>query len=138
MIELSNTQAQALTTDASGNTLSFDRIILHTGCGECFNEQVNTSVKLCGKGVYELHFNGNITGATAGAPIQLSLAIGGSVLTETAMNAVPAAANDLVNVSTSTLLKNCCCDLDRVSVVNSGANPLTVAPNSNFYIVRKS
>lgn len=135
MIELTNTQAQALTT---GQALAFDRVLLHTGCGECFNEQVNKSVKLCGKGVYELHFNGNITSDAAATPIQLALAIGGSPLPETAMNAVPTAAGDLVNVSTSTLLRNCCCDLDRVSVVNSGTNPLTVAPNSNFYIVRKS
>lgn len=135
MIELSNNQAQTI---APGGSVTFDKVRYQSrrGC-ECFNEQVPTSVKLCANGVYELHFSGNITGEAA-ATLQLALAIGNQPLPQTAMNAKPAAANDLWNVSTATLYDNSCCDVDRVSVVNAGAVPITLAPNSSFFIVRQA
>lgn len=137
MIELTNTASQVL---QPGQAVTFDKVLLRTGCSECYNRQLPTSVRLkggCGA-VYELHFNGNITSNTAGDVVQLALAVSGQPLVETSMNALPAAAGDLVNVSTSTLFRVSCSDLDRVSVVNSGTTPLTIAQNSNFYIVRKS
>lgn len=136
MIEVSNTTTQTL---QPGQSISFDKILLRTTCGsECRNRQVPSSIKLCAKGIYELHFNGNVTSDTAGAATQLAMAIGGAPLVETAMNATITAANDILNVSTSTLLRNCCCDLDRVSVTNIGTVPVTVVQNSNFYVIRKS
>lgn len=135
MIELSNLTAQTL---QPGQALTFDKVRLNTknGC-ECFNSQVPTSVKLRGKGIYDISFSGNITGAAA-AVLQLAIAVAGNALAETGMNSIPAAEGDLNNVSTRTLLHNCCCDLDRVSVINSGAVPVTVAPNSAFVITRRS
>lgn len=137
MILLSNTAAVTL---QPGQAITFNNLMLHAGCGECFSKQLPTSVKLkggCGA-IYELSFNGNITSVAAGATVQLAMAVGGQPLVETAMNATPAAAGTLVNVSTSTLLRITCADLDRVSVINTGTTPLTVAPNSNFYIIRRS
>lgn len=134
MIELKNLTAQTL---QPGQSVTFDSCVLHTGCGECFNSQVPTSVKLCGKGVYKLEFSGNVTSDAAGN-VQLALYIGDSPLVETAMNAQIAAAGDLTNVSTGTYFKNCCCDVDRISVRNSGTTALTLAPNSNFRIARRS
>lgn len=137
MIQVSNTTAQTI---LPGQAVTFDKVSLHTGCGECFNRQVPTSVKLRGPvcSVYELHFNGNITSSTAGDVLQLSLAAAGTPLVETVMNATPAAAGTLVNVSTSTLFQPGCSDINRISVVNAGTTPITIAANSNFYIVRKS
>lgn len=137
MIELTNTASQVL---QPGQAVTFDEVLLRTGCSECYNRQLPTSVRLKGNcgATYEIHFNGNITSNTAGDVIQLALAINGQPLNETGMNALPAAAGDLVNVSTSTLFRLSCADLNRVSVVNSGTTPLTIAQNSNFYIIRKS
>ena len=136
MIQVTNTATQAV---AVGAPLTFSKITLRScGACECFNSQVPTSIKLCGKGTYEIHFSANITSDAAATPIQLALAVAGNALVETAMNAVPAAAGDLVNVHTSTLFKNCCGDLDRISVINTGANALTVAQNPNLYIVKVS
>lgn len=135
MIELKNSATQTI---QPGQAISFDTVLLRSGCAECYNRQLPTSVKLkggCGS-VYELHFNGNITSEAAGDALQLAMAVSGSALTETAMNAAPAAAGTLVNVSTSTLLKLCCSDLNRVSVINTGTTPIVVAQNSNFYIKR--
>lgn len=138
MIQISNAAAQTL---APGQAISFDKTsYLHTGCGECFNTQLATSVKLrggCGA-IYEIQFSGNVTSTTAGDTVQLAITVGGQPLVETAMNATPAAAGTLVNVNTGTLFAVYCCDADRVSVVNTGTTTLSIAPNSNLRIVRKT
>lgn len=131
MIELSNS---AEVTVAPGAAVPFDRVLLNSGCRECFNRMVPTSVKLRGKGIYDIEFHGNVTSTTAGDALVLSVAVGGSPLVQTTMNATPAAAGTLVNVSAGTYLRNCCCDLDRISVVNTGTTPLTLAANSSFRI----
>ena len=137
MIELSNTASQTL---QPGQAMRFDKVLLHSGCSECYNDQLPTSVRLTGNcnAIYELSFNGNIASTTAGDAIQLAMAVATTPLVETAMNETPAAANTLTNVSTSTLFRLGCSDLNRVSVVNVGTTPLTIDQNSNFYIIRQS
>lgn len=130
MIELTNTTAQTIPV---GGSVRFDKVLLKSGCKECFNSMVPTSVKLRGKCLYDVEFHGNIT-STPAATIQLAIAVGNSALPQTAMNATPAAAGNLVNVSAGTYIRNCCCDLDRVSVINTGTAPITLAPNSSFRI----
>ena len=131
MIELTNTATQTIPV---GGSVTFDRVLLNSGNRECWNRMVPTSVKLRGKGIYDIEFHGNITSDTAGAVLQLAIAVGDSPIVQTAMNAIPAAAGDLVNVSAGTYLRNCCCDLDRVSVRNVGTTPITIAQNSSLRI----
>lgn len=131
MILLSNTTAQLL---QPGQSITFDKVILHHGCGECHNEQLPKTVKLRKQGVYTLHFSANITSATAGDALQLAIAAGGQPLVETAMNTTPSTANALRNVSTGTYFENCCSDMNRLSVINTGATAVTVAPNTSFMI----
>lgn len=131
MIVLSNLTAQTL---QPGQAITFNNVLQKSDCGVCFNKQSPTSAKLCKHGNYIVSFSGNVTGAAA-AVLQLAITLGGQPLIETGMNAVPAAEGDLTNVHTLTGLKNCCCDLDRLSVVNSGTTPVTVAPNSAFVII---
>lgn len=135
MINLSNLTARTL---QPGQALTFDKVTLKTknGC-ECFNDQTPTSVKLCARGIYDVSFSANITGA-AGAALQLALALGGTPLVDTAMNSAPAVANNLNSVSARKLIENCCCDLDRLSVVNTSAVPVTVAPGSSLVIIRQA
>lgn len=130
MIELSNSVQQTIPV---GGSVSFDKVLLASGRRECFNRMVPTSVKLRGEGIYDIEFHGNVTSDPAAA-VQLSIAVGGSPIVQTTMNATPAAANDLVNVSAGTYLRNCCCDLDRVSVINTGTVPVILAANSSFRI----
>lgn len=135
MIVLSNLTAQTI---QPGQFVTFDRVIVKTGNCECYNRQLPTSVKLKARGgVYGLGFSGNITSATAGEALQLAIAVAGQPLIETAMNSTPAAANDLNNVSTETRFVVSCDDLDRVSVMNTGATEVTLAPNSAFVIDRR-
>lgn len=129
MIELSNTTAQTL---APGQTLTFDEVIIHKGCCECHRRGTG-SVKLRSNGVYRASFSGNIDGATADAPVQLALSLGGSPLLETTMIS---AASGVNNVATSTLIQNCCGDYDRVTVTNTGTIPVVVSPNANLSIYK--
>lgn len=132
MIVLSNTTAQTL---QPGQAITFNNKILHTGCGEC--HRANTSsVKMRANGIYVATFSGNIGGATAATPVQLSIQVGGETLPETTMISVPAAANDLNNVSATTILRNCCGDYDRLTVVNTGTVPVIVDANTAFAIRR--
>lgn len=125
MIQLSNAVAQTL---QPGQAMVFNNVT-KTKCGVCFNKQIPNSVKLCAKGNFDITFHGNITGA-AGDQLTLALALGGFPVQTTGMAAVPAAEGNLFNVSAELLIRNCCCDTDRVSVVNAGATPVTVAANS--------
>lgn len=131
MIVLSNSASQTL---APGATITFDDVLLHTGCGECHRQNTG-SVKLRANGIYEVNFSANISGATASGPAQLVITIGESPLLETTMQSSVTGFN---NVSTSTAVKNCCGDYDRVAVKNSGTTTITVGPNSVFFIKRVS
>lgn len=135
MIVLSNLTAQTL---QPGQTVTFNDVKLKSGCGECYSKQAPNSVKLCGKGIYSVGFSGNVSSPTAGAAMQLAVAMGGNPLVETAMNSTPSAENVLNNISTETRVRNCCCDLDRLTVMNTGSVPVTLAPNSAFVIDRRS
>lgn len=131
MIELSNTTAQTIPV---GGMVTFDKVLLKSGCDVCYNSMVPTSVKLRSKTIYDIEFHGNITSATAGDTVQIAVAVDSTPLVQTAMNATPAAAGDLVNVSAGTYFRNCCCDLDRISVMNTGTVPVVIAPNSSFRV----
>lgn len=135
MIVLSNLTAQTL---APGQAVTFNNMILKSGNCECWNKQLPTTVKLKAQGIYSLGFSGNVAVATAGQAAQLAIAVGGQPLVETAMNSTPSTANALNNISTETRFRNCCCDMDRISVINTGAVPVTLAPNSALVIERKS
>ena len=52
------------------------------------------------------------------------------------MIATPAVANDLNNVATTTTIKNCCCDYDRITLVNTGTTALTVGANPTLFVKR--
>lgn len=132
MIVLTNTTAQTI---EPGQSLTFNDVILHSGCGEC-HRQNSGSVKLRANGIYDAHFSANISGAAAGTPVQLALAIGGESLLETTMISTPSAADALDNVSTETAIKNSCGDYDRVTVVNTGTVAVTVGANPVLFIKR--
>lgn len=134
MIELSNLLAQTI---QPGQAITFDNVIHHKGCGECFNKQTPTSVKLRARGgTYKVEFSGNVSAATAGDALQLAIAIGGSPLVETTMNSTPATAGVLNNIGTGTYVVVGCCDLDRITVTNTGTVPVNLAANANLRIRR--
>lgn len=48
----------------------------------------------------------------------------------------PAAANAVGNVSTDIPISNCCCDYDRITVVNTGTEPVIVSANPVLFVHR--
>ena len=131
MIELSNATAQTL---SPGQSLTFDTVILSSGCGE-HHRPGSGIVTLRKIGIYEVHFSANIAGTTAGS-VQLAIEFDGEPLSETTMIATPPAAVDPMNVATSTLVKTfpgCC---GRLTVVNTGTTSVVVSPNPAFYVKR--
>lgn len=136
MILVSNTAAVTLTP---GQSLTFNNIIWKSGCAENFRNG-SSSIRVT-QGVYEISFNGNVSSAGAGVPVQLNIAIDGAALPETTMISTPAVVGDLNNVSASTFVGNqgCCCGNPgsiSVSIINTGTGTLTVGANSKFSIKR--
>lgn len=134
MIVLSNTTAQVI---QPGQAITFNTVVLHTGNGEC-HRPGTSSVKMKCNGIYELNFTGNIGSAVEGTTAFLAIAVGGEVLPETRMVSETSTANELNNVSARTAVKNCCCDYDRVTVINTGINPVNIGENPSFFIKRVS
>lgn len=94
-------------------------------------------MKLRANGIYRVSFHGNIGGGTAATAVQLVIETGGEPLPETTMISVPVAATtEFNNVGTSTLLRNCCGDYDRVTVTNNGTTNVLIAPNTVLHIER--
>ena len=132
MIELLNTTQQTI---AVGGSMVFDKKVIQTGCCEC--HRTNTpAVKMRQRGYYEVAFNGNIGGATAGTAVQIALQLGGATLPETTMISVPVVANDLNNVAASTFLSNCCDDYNSITVVNTGTVPIIIGANASIKLKR--
>mgnify|MGYP004456209901 FL=1 len=134
MISLSNTTDQ---TVAVGQSITFNTVLLKSKNGAECHRKNSGSVKLCARpATYEVHFAANVTGATAGTAVQLSLAIGGETINESTMVYTPAAANAVGNVSTDIPVSNCCCDYDRITVVNTGTVPVIVSANPVLFVHR--
>ena len=135
MIELTNSVAQ---TVAPGAAVTFDKVVLRSGCGECRDARIPTSVKLTGNGgLYKIEFSGNIASSTANTPVQLAIALGPVALPETVMVSTTSTANAFNNVGTGTYVRNDCCDFDRISVVNTGTAPVLLSANMNLRIARR-
>lgn len=130
MVVLSNTTAQTL---QPGQALTFDRLVTHSGCGECARSGGPVGLRF--SGTYRVTFHGNVTGATAGAPVELSIAVGGAPLAETEMIYTPAVADAVGNVGAETYVQTCGSG-NNVTVVNTGENPITVSPNAALTVIR--
>lgn len=133
MIQLSNTTAQTI---AVGQSVTFNTVLMKTGCAECHRKNTG-SVKLCARGgIYQVTFSANISGATAATQVQLAAQLGGDTVAETTMIYTPATANAYGQVTITFPVRNNCRDYDRVTIVNTGTTDLTVAANPNLFIKR--
>lgn len=132
MIAISNTTDQTL---AAGESITFDKVLMHTGCAECFID-LAPSVKLKANGVYEVTFSANIAGGAATTQVELSLQIGGVTIPYSTMLATSTASGDYYHVSVSVPVKITCGDFNRITVTNTGTTAVTVDVNSILYVRR--
>ena len=132
MIELSNTTAQTVN---AGQSLTFDTVILKSGCAEAHRTNSGIVTLRANCAIYEVHFAANITGTAAG-PVQIAIALDGEPLVETTMISTVTTDGDLNNVATATLVKTGCGCCGKITVTNNGTEPGVVGANPSFFVKR--
>lgn len=132
MIEVSNSLPIVLT---AGQTASFDLVKINGGSCTCRrNVNPTGSIRMTSRGIYQIDFSGNISGATAGTPVQLAIAVGGAALPESVMISTPSAADALNNVAKTLYYANECNDFSRATIVNNGTETVTIGAGAVFAI----
>ena len=132
MIELSNTAAQTI---APGQSLTFDTVLLKTGCAEAHRSNSGIVTLKADCAVYEIHFAANIS-ATAAGTAQLAISLDGEPLIETTMINTISTAGDPDNAATATLVKTGCGCCGRISVTNTGTTSVIVSANPALFVKR--
>lgn len=132
MIELSNTAAQTI---APGQSLTFDTVLLKTGCAEAHRSNSGIVTLKADCAVYEIHFAANIS-ATAAGTAQLAISLDGEPLVETAMINTISTAGDPDNAATATLVKTGCGCCGKISVTNTGTTSVIVSANPALFVKR--
>ena len=132
MIELSNTAAQTI---APGQSLTFDTVLLKTGCAEAHRSNSGIVTLKADCAVYEIHFAANISATAAGAA-QLAISLDGEPLIETTMINTISTAGDPDNAATATLVKTGCGCCGKISVTNTGTTSVIVSANSALFVKR--
>lgn len=132
MIELSNTAAQTI---APGQSLTFDTVLLKTGCAEAHRTNSGIVTLKADCAVYEIHFAANIS-ATAAGTAQLAISLDGEPLVETTMINSISTAGDPDNAATATLVKTGCGCCGKISVTNTGTTSVIVSANPALFVKR--
>lgn len=132
MIELSNTAAQTI---APGQSLTFDTVLLKTGCAEAHRTNSGIVTLKADCAVYEIHFAANIS-ATAAGTAQLAISLDGEPLVETTMINTISTAGDPDNAATATLVKTGCGCCGKISVTNTGTTSVIVSANPALFVKR--
>ena len=132
MIELSNTAAQPI---APGQSLTFDTVLLKTGCAEAHRSNSGIVTLKADCAVYEIHFAANIS-ATAAGTAQLAISLDGEPLIETTMINTIGTAGDPDNAATATLVKTGCGCCGKISVTNTGTTSVIVSANPALFVKR--
>lgn len=132
MIELSNTAAQTI---APGQSLTFDTVLLKTGCAEAHRSNSGIVTLKADCAVYEIHFAANIS-ATAAGTAQLAISLDGEPLVETTMINTISTAGDPDNAATATLVKTGCGCCGKISVTNTGTTSVIVSANPALFVKR--
>ena len=132
MIELSNTAAQTI---APGQSLTFDTVLLKTGCAEAHRTNSGIITLKANFAVYEIHFAANIS-ATAAGTAQIAISLDGEPLLETTMINSVGTAGDPDNAATATLVKTGCGCCGKISVTNTGTTSVIVSANPALFIKR--
>lgn len=134
VIVLSNTIAQTL---APGQSLTFDTVVMHTGCAECYRKNTGSVILRAKNAIYECNFDANIGSDTAATDAQLALALDNSPILETTMISTTTTAGDLNRVSCDTPVKTFCSGGgDTITVVNTGTTTINVGANPSLFIKR--
>lgn len=132
MIILTNSTSLTL---GPGQSATFDTVVLHTGCAECYRNGSGAVTLRMQNAMYEIAAGGNIGATTAGDVANLTVFLNGSPLPETVMNSVTAAVGDVNNVFRETAVRTCCCGAETATIRNNGDTTI-VLENPLFKVKR--
>lgn len=135
MINLSNTIEQVL---APGQSITFDLVLLHTGCAERHRTE-SANVELVNGRIFNVDFSANIANGTGAGEIELSVMLNGEALTAGNMISTPAAANELNNVARPGLkiqTFGCAC-ANTISVQNTGEDDIILPAKSALLAINR-
>lgn len=110
-----------------------NRVKSCSNCGAIRHDEGSGLFTLTQKGIYRVHFNGNVTSATVG-DISLAIEVNGESISGGIINEVVAVANDEANVSAEILVNvpcNCCMT---ISVGNISVENAILVDNANIII----
>lgn len=148
-------QEPQITLTSNTATLPFSIVDVRTAsafnCRSWMNHNEGSALfSILEGGNYEVHFDGNITSATAGQ-VALALFADGVVVPGTEMDAVIAAPGDWENISFSKVIRTCCKGTVNLAIgslpttvfTGTGAPVITdtqipIIKNANIYIERLS
>ena len=122
MIILTNSTSLTL---GPGQSATFDTVVLHTGCAECYRNGSGSVFLNFKNAMYEIDAGGNIGATTAGETANLTVFLGASPLPETTMNSATAAVGDTNNVFRETAVRTCCSG-ESVTLNNNGATTIVL------------
>lgn len=134
MVLMYNTTEQTL---QPGQAIVFDKIETVSGCGESARSGGPLGLNAADGAVYRIDAGGNITGATAAEPVELSIAIGGVARISTTRIYTPAVADAVGSIDTFTYVRTSPFLNNDITVINSGTNPVTVSPGFALASMRK-
>lgn len=135
MLLLSNSNAQTL---GPGQSMTFDTVILHTGCAECHRKNSGSIILKMRNAIYEIGFNANIGANTAAEEASLAISFDGAPLLETRMISTTITVGDLNNVACSTLIPTECCCGGSITVTNVGTTTVTVGAYPRLSVKRSA
>lgn len=124
MLILTNSTSLTLGPNQSA---TFDTVLLHTGCAECFRPGSGTVMLTARNAIYDIFAGGNI-GATEVGNANLTVFLNSSPMTETSMNSATAAVGDTNSVSRETGVRTCCCGnvSEAVTLRNNGETTIVL------------
>lgn len=133
MINLSNTIEQVL---APGQSITFDLVLLHTGCAER-HRTGSANVELVNGCIFNVDFSANIANGTGAGEIELSVMLNGEALTAGNMISTPAAANELNNVARPGLKIQTFGCANTISVQNTGEDDIILPAKSALLAINR-
>jgi len=133
MLVLSNSVEQTL---APGQAMTFDTVVMHTGCAEGYRPNSGSVVLRARKAIYDCSVGANIGSTTAASEAQLAICLNSSPLLETTMISTTATVGDIENVARNTAVRTDCNGGEYITVVNTGETTITIGAHPELFIKR--
>ena len=115
MLSLTNSNSQ---TPLSGQALTFDTVLLKTGCAECYQQDTGAATLIVKNAIYEIDFSSVVSAAATG-DVQAVIGINGTPVKYSLMQSTIATAGNTQMISRKIRIKTCCCSGGiNISIIN--------------------